>query len=240
MRSSLTALITGIFLSLAAHASGSDFQLAYHGEFRTLESPRLWNLMTLGFRLDPRFQIEAQAQTELSFQDQARLQVGDPRFGVSGLVANHSNWWLWGNLNLEVPWSKGNPVTGRGLAPGSFQMFQYYPPGGRLGFGVEHWFRFYRFSDDRPWWDIQGNFSPTLLYQAAPKLVAETRVSINYFHVKDRGWQLTRGQDVALEPGLSWNPTPTLNLRPYLSLQSAGAPLSGPISAGLWITGRMQ
>jgi hypothetical protein len=217
------------FFSRELMADSTGFHAGYYGEFRAKPSLVLWNLVTLGYGVGAGFQVEAQAQGDLRFSDGAGWTTGNPRFGFSSVIYADESWFMWGNANVELPLTKASRDYGQGMAPGSYQMIEYWLKQSPFGFAVYNWVRFYPYSSDLPWEDVLGNVRPHVSFRLGQSLVAQAMLSIDYAHYKGLGWRELRSEDVSFEPGVNWNVLPGVTLRPYLSFPA--------MSAGMWITG---
>ncbi len=228
---------------------GKSIRVIYYSEVQAARTPDLssmWNLITLGFRLSESFQLEAQTQNTLSYAGEShdsQWSLGNPRVGFSTFANLSDEWSIWANLNLEPPLTSASRSVGLGVSPGSCQILHARLGASPLGLGLQHWVRYYPYSTDLYWFDVMGNVRPSVTYALSSSVSLQTRVSLNYNHIKSWGWVQTSKNDLALEPGLVWKPMSALSIEPFVSLSPAsdGSPFSparaNSWSVGAWITG---
>ena len=200
------------------------FQALYFGEWDPAHHRGFWNLLGGSWKASSRFQIDTQAQWTLADSAQGFFQWGDPRVGMGGLPWLSSQGFLYMNFNVEIPITASSRELGKKASPGIWQQFSYQFDESRLSLYAEHWVRWSRGEDRRLQVegafrkDLEGNFNPGLRYRTSPRLLVELRASVNYRHRQSLGFEVQHDHDWAIQPGLSWNPTASWNLRPFFSL----------------------
>ncbi len=227
----VTFLASGLCL---AEPTQSRLRLGYYSESYIKSHAYTWNLLTLGYALTDRLQADLLLHGDLNFTGAKRWGMGNPRVGVSSLILSERNILLWGNVNLELPLTSASRNAGTGIAPGSYFALWIYPTASAWSFGLQHTTRYYPYKTSERQIDVTGNVRPAVSRHLGKQVYGQFTVSIDYHHIKARGWKRMNGDDVALEPGLFWVPMENLNLRPYLALRPAPTSLQRA-EVGLWM-----
>jgi len=220
------------FYDVLADDESSTIHFTYYGEHNPTYYPGIWNLIGVSINITEDFQLQAQTQWNLDNPGQTQLTWGDPRLGFAGLFWNSEMGFLFANLNVELPWTTNSKGLGKLASPGSWQQLLYRFPQSNWGIYLENWVRWYRFSTNPQLslgsfrWDLEGNFNPGMTYNASEDLRVEMRLSFSYRHIQSLGFQQLRDQDLAIQPGFYWAPSPHWNVRPYASISALpSAPL---------------
>jgi hypothetical protein len=226
------ATYVGIFYGPSV-SKPTSFQATQDGVPEADKPVMLKNFLGLGYNLTDHVRVTPTAYWQWMPTGGGAYSVQDPFLKLSDdAIFSTEEWNLYADLRYHVPtsaWSHATDVNG---SVQSVQVLTFLPQGTRYMFGLLSSEREYFYGPKGQGNDVELYVGPNVNYQLTPSVQLTMLYELNAVHIYGAKTNNIQGDGNDLEPGLSWDITPRVNVHPYLNLFPTSLSLSN-ISVGM-------
>ncbi len=166
------------------------------------------------------------------------LIMQDPFIRLSHAHLIHTDWGLNLYSDARVHFGVSNDSRNADLLTGAqgFSLLSWQIAQSRAMVGLRFSVRGNLYGPRGSGTDVELWFAPEAAYQLAPTLAATLLYEMGASHqFGDRSTFYTN-DGTALEPGISWDPTPNVTINPYLVINTGGKITLASTSVGMFLT----
>jgi hypothetical protein len=182
----------------------------------------LRNFLSLGYHLSSEVAVSGTAFWTMEPYSQAKVALQDPFVKVSHLALwREGGWNLYGDLRTHFGMTPASRNSDLLFALQSVQGLSYEIPETAWVLGVYGSEKSNVFGKQGVGYDLELYVAPHIHYSVSPAVMLSLLYEIRLSHVfGDRFGELT-AQGTDLEPGVTWNLSPSLMVNPYLTVNTS-------------------
>ncbi len=216
----------------------TSYQPDFNGEPNIDRPVFLKNFLSVGYNISPEYSVAATGYWLWQPVQGQKMVLQDPFVRVSDNFLIHS-----GNLNLYSDVRFHFPVTSYShfsdllFGAQTFQSLTYEVPSSRILLGLYgslrgNWYGKYGFGNN-----LELYLAPNLNYQFSPTMAFTFLYEIQLSHLYGEKFHSFHNDGTDIEPGISWQATPSLLFNPYLNILIGDGSLSlSSTSLGLLVS----
>lgn len=199
-------------------AQPSSFQSTPAGEQSALPI-YIRNYATAGYAIDTLFSASATAYWVHVPVNGQKFYLRDPylRLAMADII-NSGGWNYYVDTRFHLPISDVSKEADLLVGLQNFQVLTFTPSDSRLTLGTYGSARLNLFGSRGTGSDLELYFGPNLSYRLTPTVAATVlyEMSISHAYGDEAFSFINDGNDV--QPGISWDITPSINFNPYLTI----------------------
>ncbi len=209
-----------------------------NGEFQETSTINIENWSYLGYRFSKDFSLAAVAQYTYRPVLSQDITMRDPFIKAAfGNIINSDGFSLSGDLRAYLPTSRLSQDNKMVIGLRNSMGASYDIPGSRVSLGAATRIRLNTFSTelaDKNQQDIYFYLGPSVSYKISNTVSAVVLYEMQAGHYLGTSLSSTGAVDVTdLQPGISWDVTPNLNLNPFVNFYTGGKILRESTYLGL-------
>ena len=200
----------------------------------------LKNYLTLGYDFNREVEMSATAYGTLVPVAGHSAVLHDPYLRIAfNSIAHTDKINLYGDVRLHLPTSTDSKNADLRSGIQLFQITSMIPSDSRFGFGIYTSERVNFYGPAGNGSDLVLYVGPNISYQVSNSIALTTLYEMGASHTYgDETWGLNNdGTD--LEPGVSWDITPNLNVNPYLNIYTGNQVTLQSTSIGMTLSWKM-